>query len=171
MTAVVLQETNWRTKMDGLSDKETMDKVAWEMMHAVETQASAEFAWSYWTDVRNWDDPPAKFELDGAFAEGARGTTRIPAQPPIAWFIRDVTPGAAATIEIPVDGATVSFAWRFAGTGDGRTRITQRVALHGEKAYAYIEPAKALTGRLPDGMRKLAAAIGTAAAKARSNAG
>jgi len=55
--------------------------IAWEMTHAVETNASPAFAWNYWTDVANWDDPPAKFDLDGSFAglagpRGCRGRSR-----------------------------------------------------------------------------------------------
>jgi hypothetical protein len=53
-----------------------MVAVAWEITHSVETNASPAFAWNYWTEVTNWDDPPAKFELDGPFACGSRGTTR-----------------------------------------------------------------------------------------------
>ena len=53
------------------------------MTHAVETNASPAFAWNYWTDVANWDDPPAEFELDGLFATGSRGATRLPGQEPL----------------------------------------------------------------------------------------
>jgi hypothetical protein len=49
----------------------TVAKSAWETEHAVETGASPDFAWRYWTDVANWDDPPARFEFDGPFAPGA----------------------------------------------------------------------------------------------------
>ena len=37
-------------------------------------------AWGYMADVRNWDDPPAEFELDGPFEAGSRGITRMPGQ-------------------------------------------------------------------------------------------
>ena len=32
-----------------------MTTIAWEMTHAVETNASPAFAWNYWTDVANWE--------------------------------------------------------------------------------------------------------------------
>jgi Polyketide cyclase / dehydrase and lipid transport len=140
-------------------------KAAWETEHAVETDASPDFAWSYWTDVANWDDPPARFEFDGPFAPGARGLTRLPGQEPIQWIIREVTPGQAATIEIPVDGAAVAFEWKFAGLADGRTRLTQRMVLRGERAAAYLEHAKILAANMPGGMKKMAAAIACAAGK------
>jgi len=44
--------------------------------------------------------PPAKFELDGTFAAGSRGTTRLPGQEPLRWLIAEVTPPSAAMIEM-----------------------------------------------------------------------
>src|SRR6266436_1126368 len=130
------------------------------MTHAVETNASPAFAWNYWTDVANWYDPPAKFELDGPFASGSRGTTRLPEQEPLEWVIREVTPPNAATIEMQLEGATLSFEWRFAGLADGRTRLTQRIILKAEKADMYLSQVKAaFTANLPDGMNKLAKAM------------
>jgi hypothetical protein len=71
---------------------EELSKIAWETGHTVEARASVEFAWRYWTDVRNWDDPPARFEFSGPFVAGARGLTHLPGQMPLEWFVRDVTP-------------------------------------------------------------------------------
>ena len=137
--------------------------VAWEMTHSVEADADVEFAWKYWSDVRNWDDPPSTFELKGPFVAGEQGVTHTPGQPSISWFIREVTPGEGATIEIPADGAAMVFEWRFAGTSERRTRITQRVVLRGEKAVTYLEFAKIFETNLPGGMKRMAAAIADAA--------
>jgi hypothetical protein len=60
--------------------------------------------------------------------------TRLPGQDPLHWVIREVTPPNAATIELSLDGAALSFEWRFVGLADGRTRLTQRIVLKGEKA-------------------------------------
>jgi polyketide cyclase/dehydrase/lipid transport protein len=140
-----------------------MTTVLWEITHSVETSASPAFAWNFWTDVANWDDPPAEFELDGPFAAGSRGTTRLPGQEPLHWFIREVTPPNAATIEMRLDGATLSFEWRFVGLADGRTRLTQRIVLKGEKAEVYLSQVKsAFTANLPKGMNKLATAMANA---------
>ncbi len=140
-----------------------MASVAWEITHSVETNASPAFAWHYWTNIANWDDPPAEFELDGPFATGSRGATRLPGQEPLYWFIRDVAPPCAATIEMSLDGAALLFEWRFVGLADGRTRLTQRIALKGEKADIYLSQVKAaFTANLPDGMNKLAAAMANA---------
>lgn len=150
---------------DGVYDPtgKSMTTAAWEIVHSVETTASPAFAWNFWTDVRNWDDPPAKFELDGPFATGSRGTTRLPGQEPLRWFIAEVTPPSAATIEISLDGASLSFQWRFEGLPDGRTRLTQRIALQGEKAELYLSQVKAaFTANLPGGMNKMATAMANA---------
>jgi len=142
-----------------------LSKIAWEASRTVEARASVEFAWCYWTDVRNWDDPPARFEFRGPFVAGARGLTHLPGQLPLQWFVRDVTRGSSATIEIPADGAAMTFEWRFEPLGEGRTRLTQRIVLQGENAQSYFVYAKALEENLPYGMKRMASAIERALAE------
>jgi hypothetical protein len=72
----------------------------------------------------------------------------MPGQEPLHWFIREVTPLNAATIEMLLDDAALSFEWRFEGLICGRTRLRQRVA--------------AFTANLADSMNKLATAIANA---------
>jgi hypothetical protein len=140
-----------------------MTSVAWEITHSVETYASPAFAWQYWTNVTNWDDPPARFELDAPFAAGSYGVTRLPGQEPIHWLIREVNPTKAATIELSLDGAALSFEWRFEGLTDGRTRLTQRIVLRGEKAEMYLSEVKpAFTANPPLAMNRLATAMADA---------
>ena len=140
-----------------------MATVPWEITHSVETNASLAFAWQYWTNIANWDDPPAEFELDGPFAIGSRGATRLPGQEPLRWLIREITPPNAATIEMSLEGAALSFEWRFVGLADGRTRLTQRIVLEGEKADIYFSQVKAaFTANLSDGMNKLATEMANA---------
>jgi hypothetical protein len=87
----------------------------------------------------------------------------MPGQEPLHWFIREVTPPNAATIEMRLDGAALSFEWRFEGLTGGRTRLTQRVALRGKKADKYLTQVKAaFTANLADGMNKLANAMANA---------
>ena len=130
---------------------------AWEMTHSVETDAPPNAAWKYWTNIENWIDPPAAFELDGPFVEGARGITRIPDQSPMHWVIREMQPPEKATIETQLDGARLSFEWRFAGLADGRTRLTQHVELWGENAAVYVAQLDSiLRVTLPEGMKKIA---------------
>jgi len=144
--------------------------IAWEMTHAVETNASPAFAWNYWTDVANWDDPPAKLDLDGSFASGSRGTTRLPGQEPLEWIIGEVTPPKAATIEMQLEAATLSFEWRFVGLADGRTRLTQRIVLKGQRADKYLSHVKAaFTANLLVGMNKLAKAMANADPRHKSS--
>ena len=44
-----------------------MSNVVWETTYSVETDASLDSAWKYWTNVANSDDPPAKFEASQTF--------------------------------------------------------------------------------------------------------
>jgi hypothetical protein len=141
-----------------------MTAVAWEITHSVETNASPDFAWHYWTNVANWDDPPARFELDAPFAAGSHGVTHLPGQEPLHWFIREVIPPKAATIELSLDGAALSFEWRFVGLADRRTRLTQRIVLKGEKADMYLPQVKpAFSANPPHAMNRLATAMANAA--------
>jgi hypothetical protein len=54
-----------------------MDEIAYQLQHSVEVEASLDFVWAWQTDVRNWDDPPAQFQLDGPFTAGASGSTML----------------------------------------------------------------------------------------------
>ena len=147
-----------------------MDPV-WQISYAVETDAGVEFAWNYWSNVRNWDDPPARFELEGAFTEGARGSTWVGEQLTMHWMVRNVKAGESARIEVQLDGAVMAFTWGLETIDGGRARLTQHAVLSGEKAEALVEQARGLETTLPQGMKKLAAAIGAAAAKAKTEKG
>ena len=150
--------------MGGKIGGSELSDVVWQTSHSIETRASVEFAWRYWSDVKNWDDPPARFEFEGPFVAGASGSTHFPEQPSIQWFVRDIEPNSMATIEIPADGATLSFEWRFKEVGVGITLLTQRVTLRGEKAANYLGYATTFEKNVPLGMKKMASAIEVALA-------
>ena len=133
-------------------------ETVWEFAHSVECGAPREFAWSYWTNPENWDDPPARFEFDGPFAVGTKLKTILPGQT-LESVIREVLEGREARIELEVMGAVIAFAWSFEELDDRRTRITQRISLIGERANSMVEQAKTLEKTVPDGMAKLAKKI------------
>ena len=54
------------------------DDVALVLEHAVEADVSLSFAWNFRTDVANWNDPPARFEIDGRFLDGTRAERSWP---------------------------------------------------------------------------------------------
>jgi hypothetical protein len=140
-----------------------MIDVVYQVEHSVEVPVSPAFAWDWRTDVKNWDDPPAQFQLDGAFADGSWGTTRLPGQEPLRWQIRDVRFGSSFVIEMQFDRATLSFEWRFEAVSDRRTRLSQRIVLVGDNAAAYVPQVRAAFGsNLPDGMSRIAAAMAAA---------
>lgn len=108
---------------------------AWECQCSVDVDVPVAFAWQFMTDVGNWSDPRAEFALEGPFASGSHGTTRMPGRPPAKWTIRNVEPGCRYTIEGGsfLEGAVLWFHWRFDAVSDGTTRLTLRVELCGEK--------------------------------------
>ena len=79
------------------------------------------------------------------------------------WHIRDVRPGAAFIIDVPLDGAVMSFEWLFDAVSEQRTRITQRIVLAGDNTAAYVNQVQADFGsNLPD-MKRIADAMVRAA--------
>ena len=134
-----------------------MDRRRALIEHSEEADVSVTFAWNYWTDITNWNDPPAAFTLEGPFAEGSRGTTRIPEHALIHWRIGDVVPGRSATIVIDLDGAALGFEWRFEHLANRKCLLTQSLVLTGEHAAAYEDELKArFETSLPAGMVRIA---------------
>ena len=78
-----------------------MDDITWEIAHSVETHATRAFAWEFMSNVANWNDPPAHFQLDGPFVTGVRGTTQMPDRPPQHWQLADVTPMESYKLSFP----------------------------------------------------------------------
>ena len=112
---------------------------AWTFEFSVDCAVPAEFAWQFWTDVKNWasDSDVESIEIDGPFAQGARGVTNSKTAGRIEWRIAEVQPGRAV-IEFPLAGALGRFVWTFE-RGPEATRITQHCTLHGEQADAYAK--------------------------------
>ena len=134
-----------------------------QLEYSVEADVSPEFAWKFRTDVANWNDPPATFALEGPFEAGASGTTVLPGQPPIHWRIRDITPGKSFTLEMQLDGATLTFEWILEAVSGHRTRLTQRIVLSGVNAQSYAAQVEAGFGpTLADGMKRVAAEMTSA---------
>jgi hypothetical protein len=83
-----------------------MNDVVLQLEHAVDADVSPR------TDVKNWEDPPAQFQLDGPFAKGSWGTTLLFGQLPLRGQIREVQADTSFTIEMALDRAVLSFEWR-----------------------------------------------------------
>ena len=132
----------------------------WSFEHSVDCHTPAEFAWMFWTDVRNWvlDADVASIELDGPFAVGTNGVTHSKSAGRIEWRITEVKPGRAA-LEFPGPGVLATFEWTFEPLGND-TRIVQRARLTGEHAPAHVlNIARSLEAGIPAGMRKLCDAM------------
>jgi hypothetical protein len=134
-----------------------MDDVALVLEQSVEVPVSLSFAWRFRTDIATWDDPPARFVLDGPFKDGATGTTIIPNQPPLMWHVRDVRIAEAFTIEMELENAVLRAEWTFEEIADNGTRMTQRLVLAGPNAASYCEQVQSGFGpTLADGMNRIA---------------
>jgi hypothetical protein len=137
-----------------------MDDEPLVLEHSIDADVSPAFAWKFRTDIATWNDPPATFRLDGPFAEGSRGTTLMPGQDPLPWWIRDVQTGRSFAIEMPLDRATLRFEWHLSPVSDRRTTLTQRIILSGNNAAAYRQQVEAGFGmNLQTGMERIAASM------------
>jgi hypothetical protein len=130
----------------------------WEFRHSIECRTTPQFAWEYWANIANWNDPPATFHLDGPFAAGSQLTTSLPGQ---TWHsvIREVKAGREAIIEMQLPGAALSFYWKFEDLPGNRCRITQHLALRGSGAKPFVGQVAAFEQTAPAGMKKLVDAI------------
>jgi hypothetical protein len=135
----------------------------WTFEHCVECKVERNFAWQFWTDVRNWAEVDPSLEsatLDGSFESGARVTTKPRGGETIHGQLQDVEDGHSAVVMIQLRGAALRCAWRFEDSGIGRTRITQQASIEGERAPDYVSTAAPqLEKGIPLGMRKLAETI------------
>ena len=142
---------------------EIMSQIALELRYSVEADVSPAFAWRFRTDVANWNDPPARFALDGAFEAGSCGTTLLPGREPLHWRIREVRPGKSFALEMQLEQAILVFEWRFDELPGHRTKLTQEIVLSGDNARAYAAEVEAGFGpNLEDGMRRIAAEMAAA---------
>src|SRR4051812_31209734 len=131
---------------------------AWTTQESVDADVPVSSAWTFMTNVANWSDPPAEFSLEGRFAPGAHGTTRMPGQPPTSWIIGEVEDQRSYTIEVSVATHTsVRFHWRFDPVCEQRTTLTQRVELWGDDAAALVDTIRsAFEPSLASGMQRAA---------------
>ncbi len=146
--------------------KEPDSKTVWQFEHSVECHSNKSFAWSFWTDVSNWERLEGKavewIKLDGTFAVGSSGATKTPGQDPHYWEITQLDPECSATIEMPLEGAVFHNVIRMESLGPDRTRITQLLGLTGTKALDFTEGMQMFETSAPQGLANLAKAIGSA---------
>ena len=139
------------------------ENVTWLLDHAEDTSAAPRFVWEYLTDVTHWADPPARFQLEGPFASGSRGTTLFPEREPLHWTIRDVDPGSSYTIESQLEGAVLLFQWFFEPLPERGTRLRQRIGVAGPSSAQHAEQVRQGFGpTLAEGMRRIATLLGEA---------
>jgi hypothetical protein len=135
-----------------------MPSPVWNFQYSVQCNASRTAAWKYWADVANWDDPPARFELSGPFQVGSKLTTILPDQ---SWhsIITHVDPEREAVVEMQLVDAVLAFEWKFEDDVSNRSRITQRLALTGPNASAFVDQVRIFEMSVLQGMKRLARLI------------
>ncbi len=140
-----------------------MSEASLQLTYSIEADVSPAFAWRFRTDVANWNDPPARFSLDGPFEAGSCGTTLIPGEAALHWRIKEASPGKSFVLEMQLDQAVLVFEWRFEELPGCRTKLTQDVVLSGDNAGAYTAQVEAAFGaNFPGGMRRIAAEMAAA---------
>jgi hypothetical protein len=145
-----------------------MSEIALHVEYSVIADVSPAFAWRFRTDMANWNDPPARFVLDGPFQVGACGKTLLPGHEPFEWRIQKLQAGRSFVIEMQLDRATLTFEWCFEHLSENKTKLTQHIVLSGENAGAYAAAVEAGFGpSLAGGMKRVAAEM--AAAEKRAN--
>lgn len=134
---------------------------AWYFNFSIECAVPREFAWSFWTDVRNWalDADVESVTMEGEFVAGTFGHTISRSTGPIDWRIAEVEPAERAVLEFPAPGAVATFVWTFEDSATG-TRISQEASLSGLEAHKYAKSyGPILEKGIPEGMRKLCEAM------------
>jgi hypothetical protein len=132
--------------------------MSYEIEHIIECPVSRDFAWQFWSNIENWaavDPAVESVKLNGPFAAGTKGTTKPRGSSPTEWELIEVQKDKSAVIELSVPGAVLRFLWVFESTTSGRTLITQRVMLEGERADDYVAEMRGLEKGIPEGMRSL----------------
>src|SRR4051812_22373722 len=118
--------------------------ISWELKHSVVANADLQTAWRFHSNIDNMarieGDSVESITLDGPYQTGARGTTKRAGQEPLHWRLAEVEPPVRSVTELELAGAVLRFTWTLDELPDGRTLLSQHIALEGPGAGAY-EPA------------------------------
>jgi hypothetical protein len=144
--------------------------MSWELKHSVIANANRETVWEFISHIENGarieGDAVESMTLDGPFQAGTKGTTKMPGQEPTHWRLVEVEPPERTVTEIELNDAVVRITWTYEEMPDGRTRLSQHMALEGPGAQAYVPVMEQhFAPNLGKGMERLAEEI------ARSSAG
>src|SRR5262245_58092497 len=145
----------------------------WELKHSVIADAPRQTVWEFVSNVDNLarveGDAVESMTLDGPFQAGTRGTTKMRGQEPTHWRLAEVEPPERSVTEVELVDAVVRFTWSYEELTDGRTRLTQHIALEGPGAEAYVPIVEAhLAPNVGQGAQRLVEEIARFAASRRS---
>lgn len=136
---------------------------AWSFEQSIECRAPRSFAWSFWSDVSNWErlegDAVEYIRIEGPFEAGSTGATKMPGQDPHYWTISHLEDGISGTVDMPLEGALFKTKITFESTDEDRTSIKQQMSLSGPKANDMAPGMTIFEESAPLGLAKLSNAI------------
>jgi len=109
----------------------------WEYEYSLDTAATPDTLWRYWSDLTTWpqwNDGIEKIAVNGPFAAGTIFTMTPPEGDPITLRLVEIVPGELFTDEMNADNFTVRTTHRLEQTAAGITRITYRTEITGPAA-------------------------------------
>jgi len=108
-----------------------------EYEHSLESDVSAEAVWALYADPStwpSWDAGVERMELDGPLAAGTTGRFTPTGGDPLPFTVVYAEPGRGFTDEFAFPGAVLRGTHTLTPLPDGRTRITHRMELTGDRA-------------------------------------
>ena len=126
----------------------------------METGASPEKLWKYWSDVGSWplwDEGIEWASLEGAFEKGTTGRLKPKGGPPVPFVLLWVDPTRGFSDESRLPLGRLRFEHRWFPMENGHVEFTHRVSFHGPLGFLYaVLMGPSFRKDLPESMRSLA---------------
>jgi len=126
----------------------------WEYEYSVETTATPETLWGYWSDMAawpRWNHGIERIDIDGPFAVGTTFTMTPPGDEPIRMRLVEIEPGELFTDEMDAGDFVVRTVHRLEPLTHGGTRVVYRTEITGPAAdQVGPELGPAITADFPD---------------------
>jgi uncharacterized protein YndB with AHSA1/START domain len=132
----------------------------WEYEYRLETTATPQALWQYWSDMPTWpqwNDGIETIDVEGPFEIGTTFTMTPPGDEPIRMRLVEIEPGRSFTDEMDAGDFVVRTEHRLESAGAGLTTIIYRTEITGEKAdQAGPQLGPEITADFPDVLAALA---------------
>jgi hypothetical protein len=143
-----------------------MKNPAWQFEHSAVADVPRWFAWEFWSDLSNWErvqgEGVESIRLEVPFVAGTIGVIKMAEQDLQPWVISRFEAGRSATIETALQGAIFSIETHFEALDPGRTLISQRMTLDGDRADQHAQAMRVMETSAPQDLAKLVTAMESA---------